>query len=319
MNSKKNLLNFLIFILFLAAIPVLIIVVQRVVEMRSRAAGSGTMTLSLVGSSPAVGTDFDVQLYVSTAIAAPFPKSRGVDVVLTFPKDRLQLQSITTNAASGASAILKLFVPVSPTTYNFDSTTVIANANSSGTLSFGAVPVELISPLPPSPTPPYRPGTTDSFAGSLLLATLKFRAVTAGNAAINFVPSAITANTNNDSNIASYDLTGGAATDLLGSVTNLPLTVGGTVTNTPTPGTGTSSCPAGCTKGSLGNLDCSTDGIIGAYDLMIMANEWNVSPVPTKSATRCSADIAGSAVSGGGPDGTVDAYDLFQMANNWSP
>lgn len=301
MNSKKTLFNLLLLILFLAAIPVLIVVVQKVVELRSRAAGSGTMALSRVGTTPITTStaSFDVQIYVYTGGTAV--KSRGVDIVLTYPANLLQLQSIMTDAAN--STALKLFAPVNATTYDFDAAAVIAAANSSGTLSFGALPVIKISPLPPSPTPPFAPGTADSFTGSIQLATLRFKPLAAGNAAINLSHAV---NNRNDSNIAGYDIgTDGNAVDLLNSVTNLTVNIGGTATATPT---GDS-----CTNGGNGNLSCDTTGLINEADLSIILRKWAPSgPVPTPGAGQRSADIAPTPL-----DGFVNEADLSKLLRNW--
>lgn len=296
MNLKSKSIGLLIVIFLIAIVPMLLMVTRRVSQWMGRAAGMGTMTLSRVGTYPITTSTeyFDVQVYVYTGGAAI--KSRGVDVVLTFPTNLLQLQSITTDAVN--TTALKLFAPVNSTTYDFDAATVIAAANAGsplGTLSFGAVPVTKISPLPPSPTPPFAPGVApnDAFAGSIQLATLRFKPLAVGNGTISF---SHTVDNKNDSNVASYDLdASGLATDLLNTVTNLPVTITGET----------------CVNGTLGNLNCT--GTIDGTDLSLMLIKWAPNgPVPTPATGQTSADIAPVPV-----DGKVDATDLSKLLLNF--
>jgi hypothetical protein len=354
---KNKIVSLLLLLFFLVLIPVIVYFGAKVTNLRPKAAGSGEMRLSGVSSislpSTCSTTNETQCLNVSVIVITAGVQSRGVDVRITFPTSQLQLIDII----PASQTMLKTFLPIN-TSYDFDKTAVMTQANVGSGLEFSAVPVVKSNPSP-YPLPTYGAGTptpifvpvnptpannffTSTTSAPLQLATLVFKPISAGTANINFD---YVSDARNDSNISSVDLhpTTGMSYDYLNSVTNLTVTVVGTVTNTPTatqpvatftptktptptatktptptatktptpiPPTATVT-PVTCQNASLGNLNCT--GTIDGTDLSLMLIKWAPSgPVPTPAVGQASADIAP-----GTGDGKVDATDLSKLLLNF--
>lgn len=133
----------------------------------------------------------------------------GVDVVATFNRSVMQLTNIVPNTTSN----LKTFVPLN-TSNNFNIAQIIATANQTGTITFGAVAFNNGTNLG---------GQTSSF----MLATLEFSTISTGTSTLSFVHSL---NSTTDSNVVSLD----TATDTLQTTTPITFTIINPPTATPT-------------------------------------------------------------------------------------
>jgi hypothetical protein len=131
---KVKILGLVVLILGLAAGFFL---VQQRQLFQKKASVTGPL-FSLVPSSLTVkpGDPFDLDLWVQNPTATPLS---AVDVVITFPQDRLHLTNLETSAKNDTS--FKTFVPVlSDNSGNFDLNRVLNTANQTGgRLEFGAV------------------------------------------------------------------------------------------------------------------------------------------------------------------------------------
>lgn len=188
------------------------------------AAASATLSLSPNSSSVANGQTFDVNIVLNTAGT----NTSGTDISLRFDKDKLNIVDIK-NGTIYDQYIGK----------NINNTTGIAT----------------ISGLASS---------TDSlFTGTGTFATITFRAVGSGTAAVTFNH---TPGNKNDTNVANFD----TQEEALGSVTNGSYTIGGgsastgsTSTNTTTTTTSTTNLPVTANVLPLILLTLTSIGLVG--------------------------------------------------------
>jgi hypothetical protein len=210
-NSKR----LIALVVLILAVPLTILLVRTVQEVRQRAAGGANASLTMPTTiSQSVALNFNVPITLSTDGVG----IRGVDVVLNFDKTKLQVVSVTPNAQAATS--LKSFAPVT-STGSFDTARVIADANANGKIEFGAVTYDWTAQAP-----------TAAYNGATTLATISFRGTIAGMTPITFQ---FTPGSTTDTNIVS-DVN--PPVDLLtqsGQLVNTTVTLVGDPTNTPTP------------------------------------------------------------------------------------
>lgn len=198
---------------------------------------AGDAVLSFIPSGPIAATE-GTQFNVQVALTRTSSTVRAVDVVVNFDKNKLSLTGIDDTARMNGNASFKTFVPIvtGQTSGVLDSNTVMANANASGKVEFGAVTYDYAGNQN-SPTFGVTPGFASST--SLVLATLKFTPKTGavGNTNITFD---YTAGTTTDSNVVDDGEISGAApylNDVLGSVSpasGIVVNISGTVSVEPT-------------------------------------------------------------------------------------
>lgn len=220
----------------------------------------------------------------------------GVDVVINFDQSKLTLQDIIPKPENSA---LKTFAPIDAS-HNFDKRLVEANA--SGVIEFGAVAFDLAGGQPLS-------GFNGTLGQDNPLAVLQFEALGAGQTNVTFD---FTEGSTTDSNMVSED-----ATDLLGDVQNLVLTVLGP-TSTPTleptqePTVSPTLPPASPTPTPVpserpGPGDINDDSVVNVFDLGIFSGNYGKTGITTVSpVNERRSDMDG--------DGDVDVFDLGMFA-----
>lgn len=188
-------------------------------------AAAPTASLALTGSySVNIGDEFTVPLNLNTDNNQIW----GTDIRIIFDKDKLQLTAL--NPLARQNSTLKTFAPIDSGN-NFNSTSVLNTANSSGIIEFSAVTADLTNQTVTAP-----------FSGTAALASLTFKALAGGTANISFD---YNSGSTTDSNIVPA---GNDLTDLLGKVTNLSITINSSQQN-PSPTTAPSAGGSSPTPG----------------------------------------------------------------------
>lgn len=215
-NLRKELLrnkkNLTILIIILIALPLTVLIIQKVQKLRSGAAGANASLTIPTSLSATVNNTVNVPISLNTDSA----NVRGVDISLNFDPTKLQLVGITPDAAS--TTTFKTFAPVD-STGAFNVAQVITNS-SSGKVEFGAVTFDWGAQA-----------VTNAFNGVTQLATVQFKALTSGTSTVSFN---MTPGVTTDTNIV---LDSNPPQDLLtqaSQVNSLTITASGP-TNTPTP------------------------------------------------------------------------------------
>lgn len=169
------------------------------------AAGSATLALSPSSSTVASGSTFDVQIILNTGSS----NTSGTDVSLKFDKDKLNIVDIKNG-----------------TIYDQYVGKNINNASGVATISGLAS------------------STSSLYKGTGTFATITFRAISGGTAAVTFN---YTPGNKNDTNVADFD----TQDEALSSVTNGSYTITGSSTTTTTGTTNTTTTTTTTTKGGL--------------------------------------------------------------------
>ncbi len=263
-------------------------------NLNTSAVGNPKLCLkSCTGTNPAtdvatVNTPYSVSVILDTDQI----NIRGVDAVITYDKNLLQLTDI--NPAAIAGTTLKQFAPVIPNdpVGTFDKNKVMTCANSgcvapdpivsAGTIKFGASTFQWY----PSPTPGV---ITNAFNGSTTLAILTFLPKASGSTSINF---GFTPGSTTDSNVVPDN----ANQDSLSSVVNLNLTISG---GAPSP------LPSG--TGNACNLDCSADNLVGIFDYNVLLQYFGKAGVNASCGTNPDFNATG----------TVDIFDYSKLLQNF--
>lgn len=201
----------------------------------NRASGTASLSLPAGPIAAIVGTEFPVNITLSTG-GTP---TRGVDVVLNFDNSKLTVTDVADTART--TTTFKTFVPgvTGETTGILDKTAVMATANLTGKVEFGAVTFDYAAN---QNAPTY--GLTAPYNLTTVLATVKFvpKAGATGATSLTFAFSP-TVESTTDSNVVDdqpISQTAPYLNDILGSVspasgTIVNISAGITATPTPTP------------------------------------------------------------------------------------
>ncbi len=218
------------FLLLLTALVTVSILVQQHQEIRKKAVNYSAALVLAGETQPVVGNNFDVNLILN-------PGGQSVvaaDIILTFDKNLLQVMDIMPNLTTN----LKTFAPVLADG-SFDKDTVIAQANQTGMLSFGALGFNWMAD---SATDPVETIVNP-------LATIVFKALAEGSSKISFCfrstadascQETVIQGSTPDTNVVSQ-----AGEDILGTADAIVIEAvpAGEPTNTPTPTATTTPTP----------------------------------------------------------------------------
>lgn len=207
--NKRYLLSAIIFLVLLIGVFAATQLSQNNQNIEEEAATQNA-SLSFVSQNTALnpGQTGSVTIQVNPGIGNQVV---GVDTMITFNRSVLRLTNIIPNTTTN----FKTFVPLS-TSNTFNAAQVIAIANSTGTITFGALAFD-------NGNGANLPGQTNSF----MLATLEFSALTNGSSTLTFIHAL---NATTDSNVVSLD----TSTDTLQSTSPITFTVTTPPTSTPT-------------------------------------------------------------------------------------
>lgn len=137
LRDKRTYLSIISLVVMCGGLVASLVLVQRSQEIRKKAAGPATVPTIRVGGpgTVQVGQPYTAAVSVDTGLK----DISAVDVVLTFPTDKLTLQDIRGYDVTQSSTSLKTFNPLNSEGTGFDEESVIAGGNDSGVIKFGAV------------------------------------------------------------------------------------------------------------------------------------------------------------------------------------
>jgi len=269
---KKELFKIFGLALAIAVIPIIVLSIQYRQELRKKAADLPDDTsFHLTYTEILLGIGGRTYVYVFLLNPNGIPID-GVDVILRFNQDILQLRSFTTNTETN----FKAFLPLVDEGGSFDADRVISQANSLGRLEFGAITFDFATDDFTSPV-----GDND-----VLIAELEFEGISEGSSLVDFDFDPDREDTRYetvDCNVATHS--DGDVFDILGSTDSVTITVSvvgpsptptGTITPSPTPSISPTPTPTEhCLP--LGDIDCS--GKVNSLDYSyLIANYYTSDP-----------------------------------------
>lgn len=205
-QGRRQVIQFAVFLLMVGgALAGSLLVRAGTLDFLSRALGGGNSSLLLPETQNAtVATDFSVPVVLNPGGVSAV----GVDIKLTFPKDKLKLAKITPSAAL-------------PTTLTFTPTftQIVDAANQTGVISMSAITFDATKSVL---TPPLS-GSSD-----ITMVTLTFTPLAEGRAEVAWLD---TDNASTDSNVVKS----GTPADTLGQVKNMVVSISALTTPSPTP------------------------------------------------------------------------------------
>ena len=249
--------------------------------------GQANLLLSAANSDIATGGTFEVESKVELTDSSL--KISGADIVILYDKNKLEVVNVIPN--------VKTVYPDAP----FDLVPIVTYGGSfDNTFNFLRV-AESTSR-----------STTLLAGGTVSLAKITFRTKETGGGVIKYpddnqyleIVGSGTYVSPTPTSPVTPTVTPVPAATLTPTATPVvaPTLTPTTPTNTPV--------PVGCPRGDLGNLNCSTDGIINDSDLTIMLSSWAPNgPVPNPATGQHSADIV--------VDNKVDESDIAKLLDNW--